>query len=133
VEGTNDNRTVVEQNLEGVGNPGAPQSSQDIELVNTIHDDVNNLTTIVLDRPNDTGDPDDPIFSPSMASLPIIWAHDSFATPAEPNPVLTYHGFGGRGFATITFHVVPEPAGLLLAGLAAVAWLFCDRRRIANH
>jgi hypothetical protein len=132
VEGTDDNRTVVEQNLQGIGNPGAPQSSQDIQLISTVHDEANNLTTIVLDRPNETGDPNDPIFSPSMTSLPVIWAHDSFATPAEPNPTLTYHGFGGRGFATINFSVVPEPAGLLLAGLSAVALLFRDMRRTTN-
>jgi hypothetical protein len=132
VQGTDDNRTIVEQNLAGVGDPGSPQSSQDIAIISTLHDDANNLTTIVLDRPNNTGDRNDPLFSPSMTSLPIIWGYSSFASPAEPNPVLSYHGPGGRGFATINFSVVPEPTGQLLAAIVVVA-LVHARRRVTNQ
>jgi hypothetical protein len=129
VEGLDDSRTVVEQNLVGVGNPGGPQAMQNINIVDTIHDGLNDLTTVIVERPNSTGDPNDPAFTTSMTSLPIIWAHDSFATPTTPNPDLTYHGQGGRGFDTITFVEVPEPTALLLAVMAATAVLFTARRR----
>jgi hypothetical protein len=128
VEGLDDSRTAVEQNLVGIGNPGGPQETQNINIVDTIHHAVDNLTTIVVERPNTTSDSNDPVFTTSMTSLPIIWAHDSFATPAAPNPDLTYHGRGGRGFNTITFVEVPEPASLLLAAMAALA-LYSPRRR----
>src|SRR5262245_57074690 len=39
IEGTDGNRTAVEQNLLGVGAPGVPQDTQNINIVNTIHDD----------------------------------------------------------------------------------------------
>ena len=132
VEGLDDSRTVVEQNLVGIGNPGSPQATQNISIIDTIHDDLSDLTTVILERPNSTGDANDPAFSTSMTSLPIIWAHDSFATPADPNPVLTYHGSGGRGFTTIRFTVVPEPTGMLLAGIAAAAALLTARRRCGS-
>ena len=127
VEGLNDGRTVVEQNLVGVGNPGGPQATQNISIIDTIHDDLNDFTTVIVERPNSTGDSNDPVFTTSMTSLPIIWAHDSFATPATPNPDLTYHGSGGRGFSTIRFSEVPEPMGLLLAAMAGAA--LCTLRR----
>ena len=127
VEGLNDSRTAVEQNLVGIGNPGGPQATQNISIIDTIHDDPNNLTTIIIERPNTTGDSNDPVFNTSMTSLPIIWAHDSFATPTSPNPDLTYHGNGGRGFATIRFEVVPEPTAMLLATMAGAA--LCTLRR----
>jgi hypothetical protein len=127
-EGLDDSRTTVEQNLVGIGNPGGPQVTQNISIVDTIHHAVDNLTTIIVERPNNTGDSNDPVFTTNMTSLPIIWAHDSFATPDTPNPDLTYHGQGGRGFATITFTEVPEPAGLLLAAMTALA-MYTLRRR----
>jgi hypothetical protein len=128
VEGINDQRMVVEQNLVGRGNPGSPQATQNLVVVDSSHDQANDLSTLVIQRPNNTGDPNDPVFTTSMTSLPIIWGYDSFASPAIPNPDLTYHGFSGRGFATITLAVVPEPAGLLLAAMAAVV-LAAPRRR----
>jgi hypothetical protein len=132
VEGLNNSRTVVEQNLVGIGNPGGPQATQNINIVDTIHQDVDNLTTVILERLNTTGDSNDPVFTTSMTSLPIIWAHDSFATPASPNPDLTYHGSGGRGFATITFEVVPEPTAMLLAAIASFALCTLRRRPLAT-
>ena len=39
VEGLNDSRTAVEQNLVGIGNPGGPQATQNISIIDTIHDD----------------------------------------------------------------------------------------------
>jgi hypothetical protein len=128
VEGLNDGRTVVEQNLVGIGNPGGPQDTQNINIIDTTHDDLNDLTTVIVERPNNTGDSNDPIFTTSMTSLPIIWGYDSFATPATPNPDLTYHGSSGRGFATIRFSEVPEPIGMLLAAMAGAA-LCASRRR----
>ena len=119
VEGTDANRTVVEQNLQGIGQPGSPQAIQNLSLINTIHDAANNLTTVILERPNDTGDPNDPDFSPSMTALALVWAYNSTASPADPQPTLDYHGYGGRGFATITF--IPEPGSVALASCAAIA------------
>jgi hypothetical protein len=114
VEGTDANRTVVEQNLLGIGIPGSPQAHQDISVISTIHDTANDLTTIVLERPNNTGDGDDAVFSPSMTELDIIGAYDSFSSPSSPNGFLTYHGSQGRGFGTITFFAIPEPSTPLL-------------------
>jgi hypothetical protein len=98
-------------------------------LINTIHDEDNELTTVVLERANDTFDADDPIFSPSMTSLELIWAYDSFASSGSPNPDLSYHGSNGRGLVTITFAPVPEPASLALAALGSVVGLALARRR----
>jgi hypothetical protein len=129
IEGTGANRTAVEQNLLGVGSPGDPQPVQNINIVSTTHDAANDLTTIVVERPNNTGDADDPAFSPSMQSLEVIWGYSAFSSPTEPAPMLSYHGSGGRGFDTITFHVVPEPTTTLLAALAAALSLTTTRWR----
>jgi hypothetical protein len=129
VEGVNGDRTVVEQNLQGIGSPGSPQPIQNISIEDTIHDDLNNLSTVIVERLNNTGDADDPIFNTNLQSLDIIWAHDSFATPANPSPNLTYHGFGGRGFDTITFVEVPEPSSLLLLAIALGLTVGNARRR----
>jgi hypothetical protein len=123
VEGLDANRTAVEQNLLGIGSPGDPQEMQNIEIVSTTHDDANNLTTIIIERVNNTGDENDPIFSPSMTTLDIIGAYDSFSSPESPSPTLSYHGRDGRGFGVIEFVVVPEPGGaaLLVMAVALVA------------
>jgi hypothetical protein len=114
VEGTDADRTVVEQNLLGIGDPGSPQAHQDISIISTTHDAANDLTTIVIERPNNTGDGDDAVFSPSMQELDIIGAYDSFSSPSSPNGFLTYHGSRGRGFGTITFSAIPEPSTIVL-------------------
>jgi hypothetical protein len=129
VQGTDGNRTAVEQNLQGVGAPGSPQALQNINIVNTIHDDLNNLTTIVIDRVNNTGDPEDPVFSPNMTQLDIIGAYSSFSNPANPNGTLSYHGSGGRGFGIIQFSVVPEPTAISLAVIAVAIALHGYRHR----
>jgi hypothetical protein len=129
VEGLDATRTVVEQNLAGIGNPGAPQTTQNVTITSTTHDPANNLTTIVVERANSTGDSADPDFSTSMTSLPLIWGYNSFASPNDPQPNLDFHGSQGRGFVTIEF--VPEPTGGVLAAgstLALAAW----RRRRAG-
>ncbi len=128
VEGTDGNRTVVEQNLLGIGNPGSPQPSQDISIISTVHDAANDLTTIVIERPNNTGDADDAVFSPSMTELEIIGAYDSFSSPSSPNGFLSFHGSQGRGFGTITFAVVPEPASMSHAVLAIALMLMGTKR-----
>lgn len=129
VQGTDGSRTAVEQNLRGIGNPGTPQAVQNISIVSTLHDEINDLTTIVVERVNDTGDANDPDFTPSMGPLAVIAAYDSFASPASPNPNLSFHGTGGRGFATVTFSEVPEPGATGLACLAAVGGATVRRRR----
>jgi hypothetical protein len=118
-EGTDANRTVVEQNLVGRGDPGTPQTVQNISVLSTTHDAANDLTTMVVERPNDTGDPNDPVFSPSMSQLDVIWAYNSSATPQFPNPQLVYHGGGGRGIETIFFAPIPEPGTAMLAIVGA--------------
>jgi hypothetical protein len=129
IEGTGAARTAVEQNLQGRGDPGFPQPTQNINIISTMHDASLDLTTIVIERLNDTGDSDDPVFSPSMASLAIIGAYDAGATPDFPNGALSYHGRDGRGFATITFAAVPEPASIgLLAWASVVGASFLTRR-----
>jgi hypothetical protein len=127
VEGTDATRTVVEQNIMAVGDPGSPQSTQNISILNTIHDSANHLTTVILERANDTGDTNDPVFSPITTSFAIMGAYDSFSSSAAPNGVLTYHGRNGRGFGTIT--LVPEPGGVVLASLAVASMLFASKRR----
>jgi hypothetical protein len=129
IEGTDGNRTAVEQNLLGIGSPGDPQATQNINIVSTSHDSANDLTTVVIERANNTGDVNDPVFTTDMESLDFIWAYDSFATPSTPNPNLTYHGFGGRGFDMITFSVIPEPATALLLIVAAGMAPFLINRR----
>jgi hypothetical protein len=127
-EGTDAARTTVEQNLVSAGDPGAPQSSQNINVVSVSHNDALDLTTIIVERLNDTGDPDDPIFSTSMTSLPIIGAYDGGSSPLSPNGNLGYHGPEGRGFGTIVLTEVPEPTAILIAVIgAAVGW--ASRRR----
>jgi hypothetical protein len=118
VEGTDSSRTAYEQNLVAAGDPGSPQVVQNLNLVSTTHDAANNLSTVVLERPNQTGDVNDPVFSTSMTELDVIWAYSAFATPANPQPTLDYHGGGGRGFATIQF--VPEPTTIAMAAILGV-------------
>jgi hypothetical protein len=129
VEGTDGNRTVVEQNLQGVGLPGSPQVGQDISIVSTIHDAANDLTTILIERPNNTGDANDAVFSPSMTELDIIGAYDSFSSPSSPNGSLSYHGRDGRGVGTITFAAIPEPTTFWYVALAASLKLLGFERR----
>jgi hypothetical protein len=128
VEGTDANRTVVEQNLLGIGNPGSPQAHQDISIISTSHDAANDLTTVVIERPNNTGDGNDAIFSPSMTELDIIGAYDSFSSPSSPNGVLSYHGSNGRGFGTIEFSAIPEPDTVLLLLVSGALALRRNRR-----
>ena len=131
VEGLDGTRTAHERNLVANGNPGAPQTTQNISIVSTIHDAANDLTTITLERPNQTGDPNDPDFSTSMTALDVIWAYRAAASPAAPVPNLNNHGASGRGQAKITFAPVPEPStALLLASLAAIG-LNSRRRQFA--
>jgi hypothetical protein len=129
VEGTDGSRTVVEQNLLGVGIPGSPQASQDISIIDTIHDAANDLTTIIIARANNTGDMDDAVFSPSMTELEIIGAYDLFSSPSSPNGFLSYHGRDGRGFGIITFSAVPEPTTSCYVALAASLNLIVFKRR----
>jgi hypothetical protein len=117
VEGINDTRSIVEQNLAGRGDPGSPQAIQNLDFIDVIYNSDTDLSTVIVERENDTGDENDPIFSPSMTSLPIIFAYDSSATVAVPNPLLRNHGRNGRGFGTITF--VPEPGSATLLALGA--------------
>lgn len=128
VEGTDAARTVVEQNLSGIGDPGSPQEEQNITLLNVLHDMDNDLTTVVVERPNSTGDPNDPDFSTSMTELPVIWGYDSFSSPMSPNGTLSFHGRDGRGVTTIQLAPVPEPAVLTLAALAAAGLALVRRR-----
>jgi hypothetical protein len=131
VQGTGANRTVNEQNLVGVGNPGGPQATQNLDLVSSTHDSVNHLSTLVLERANSTGDSEDPVFSPNMTSLNMIWGYNSYATPDFPYGDIDYHGRDGRGFATLNFAPVPEPTGwVLLSG--ASAWGLRRRKRNAS-
>jgi hypothetical protein len=131
VEGVDASRTIVEQNLVGIGNPGGPQAVQNISVVDVIHDAPGDLTTAILERPNDTGDPLDPDFSTSLSSLNVIWAYYPFASPDFPQPDLAYHGSSGRGFATITF--TPEPATPALAAVAIPAFVRLARRSSAKR
>lgn len=119
VEGLNDSRTVVEQNLLGSGSPGSPQVTQNLKVLSTSYDAIQNLTTILLERANDTGDPHDPVFTTSISSLDLIWAYRGSATPASPSPTLNYHGRNGRGDTAIVFLPVPEPAAAATLVLAA--------------
>jgi hypothetical protein len=75
VTGLDDQRTIVEQNLVEEGDPGMLQDSQDITVASTVHDQANDLTTITLVRDNDTGDPEDPLFSTNMTSLDVVWGY----------------------------------------------------------
>ena len=134
VEGLDGTRTAHERNLVANGNPGVPQAIQNISIVSTIHDAANDLTTITLERPNQTGDPSDPDFSTSMTSLDIIWAYRASASPAAPVANLNFHGTSGRGATLITFAPVPEPStALLLASLAAIGLHSRHKRFPANR
>ena len=121
IQGTDGARTAVEQNIIGIGNPGSPQTTQNISIVSTEHLAGLDLTKIVIERLNFTGDINDPYFSPSMTSLNVISGFNSFASPASPSPTLSYHGPGGRGLGVIEFSEVPKPTTAMLAimGLAA--------------
>lgn len=129
VTGSDAARTVVEQNLLGTGSPGDPQGMQDINVVSVTHDAANDLSTVIVERLNQTGDPDDPDFTTSMTALDVIWAYNSFASPAFPNPNLNYHGSLGRGGTQITFAPVPEPASASLAAVALLASMSILRAR----
>jgi hypothetical protein len=129
VEGLDAARTVKEQNLAGVGDPGLPQAAQNLNLISATHDAANDLSTVIVERANSTGDPDDPDFSTSMTSIPMIWGYNSFATPEFPNGQLDYHGSNGRGFETLTFAPVPEPNALALGAIAATLAVARLRRR----
>jgi hypothetical protein len=121
IEGLDAARTAHERNLITIGNPGVPQATQNISIVSTFHDTANDLTTITIQRPNNTGDSNDPNFSTSMTSLDVIWAYRAAASPSSPAPNLNNHGANGRGATLITFTPVPEPCGMsLLAIMAAV-------------
>jgi hypothetical protein len=132
VQGLDDTRSVVEQNLVGIGNPGTPQATQNLDFIDATHDVDADLTTVVLERLNSTGDASDPTFSPSMTSLAVIFAYDSGATPEFPNSELNFHGRNGRGFATITF--VPEPgtAILIVLGTGLAAAMLRRRSRLRS-
>jgi hypothetical protein len=127
IEGLDGTRTAHERNLVANGNPGSPQATQNISIVSTVHDAVNDLTTITITRPNYTGDPDDPAFFTSMTALDVIWAYRAAASPGSPAPALNYHGSSGRGSTIITFSPVPEPCSLLL--LATMATVCISSRR----
>lgn len=129
VEGVDDARTAVEQNLVNTGIPGSPQATQNIEILSTTHDAANDLTTILIRRPNMTGDPEDPDFPHPTNPLPIIWSYGSFSSPEFPSPDLSYHGSNGRGDTFITFEpvAIPEPSTMALLGLAGA--LLAMRRR----
>lgn len=120
VQGIDDNRTVVEQNLVARGNPGIPQAVQNILHFDTHHDEPNNLTRLSILRANNTGDTDDPVFSPSMTSLDVIWAYSALASPAVPAPNMANHRQSGRGVAQIQFVTIPEPTCSALLMLAAL-------------
>ena len=132
VEGLDASRTAVEQNLVAAGNPGAPQDEQNITILSTTHDALNNLTTIVIERPNQTGDPEDPDFSTSMTQLDVIWAFRASASPASPSPTLNFHGANGRGVASISFSPVPEPGTASLTFGLGLATLCADDVRLAR-
>lgn len=119
VEGTDNDRAVVEQNLVFAGDPGTPQTVQNIAVVDLFHHEADDLTTLVITRPNTTGDPEDLDFSTNLAELDIIWAYDQYATRLFPNPAMAYHG-GARGAAVMTFAVIPEPGTLILISTAAL-------------
>jgi len=129
VEGTDANRTAREQNLAGIGNPGVPQTVQNLSVVEVSHDAIGQLSTIVLERANQTGDPSDAVFSTSIAALDVIWAYDVNSSEEFPSPTLSFHGVSGRGFARITFAPVPEPRGVALGAWAAGGVLVGVRRR----
>lgn len=120
VEGMDNNRTVVEQNLVFAGDPGTPQAEQNIAVVDLVHHEADDLTTLVITRPNTTGDPEDLDFSPGIAELGIIWAYDQYATPLFPTPIMGYHG-SARGGAMMTFTVIPEPGTFVLLSAAVLA------------
>lgn len=131
LEGLDDTRSAVEQNLVGRGNPGSPQAVQDLDFIDATYDSDADLTTVILERLNDTGDENDPVLAPSMTSLALIFAYDSSATVTQPNPNLANHGRSGRGFATITFEPVPEAGTMTLLMLgASIAAAICRRRRV---
>ncbi len=134
IEGLDGTRTAHERNLVANGNPGVPQATQNISIVSTIHDAANDLTTITLERPNQTGDPNDPDFSTSMTELDVIWAYRASASPAAPVANLNFHGMSGRGATLITFAAVPEPnTALLLASIAAIGLYARGQRFPATH
>jgi hypothetical protein len=129
IEGLDGTRTAHERNLITIGNPGVPQATQNISIVSTVHDAANDLTTIILERPNQTGDPNDPNFSTSMTALDVIWAYRAAASPAAPVPNLNNHGQSGRGATLITFSPVPEPCGISLLAMMAAIGLTSRRTR----
>jgi hypothetical protein len=132
VQGIDANRTVVEQNLVQRGNPGIPQAVQNIYHFDTDHDKPNNLTRLSIVRANNTGDTDDPVFSPSMTSLDIIWAFSDIASPEFPISNMGNHGRNGRGVAQIQFAVIPEPTCSTLLVLAVLTMAMTAWRRFST-
>ncbi len=131
VEGLNDTRSMVEQNLAGRGDPGSPQTIQNLDFIDVTYDSDTDLTTVIVERENDTGDDEDPVFLTSMRSLPIIFAYDSAASVAFPNPSLRNHGRNGRGFGTIT--LIPEPASAAMLAIGAGLTCATLRRRTRSR
>lgn len=129
IEGLDGTRTAHERNLVTVGNPGAPQAIQNISILSTVHDAANDLTTITLERLNNTGDFNDPNFTTSMTSLDVIWAYRAAASPAAPVANLNNHGASGRGATLITFAAVPEPCGMTLCAMMAIVGLASRKTR----
>jgi hypothetical protein len=111
VQGLDAARTVTEQNLVGIGNPGSPQPLQNINLMDTVHNAANNTSMLILERANSTADPNDAVFSPSLTALNLVWAYDASASPSRPNGNLAYHG-SGRGTTRVTF----QPEVVLACG-----------------
>jgi hypothetical protein len=130
VEGLDSNRSVVEQNLLGRGNPGSPQENQNLTIVDVRHDEANNLTTLAVERANQTGDQNDPAFSTNMTSLDVIWAYNSNATPENPNGFLRNHGQSGRGFATIMLTPIPEPTSVMLVTIGCISLIIRRHRSL---
>lgn len=130
IEGLDDTRTAVEQNLVGTGNPGVPQLTQNISILSTTHDTANDLTTIVIERLSHTGDTEDPDFLTSMSALDVTWAYHGAASPENPSPTLGNHGGEGRGVTFIAFSPVPEPGSASLVAMAGALLLYRRRLRL---
>jgi hypothetical protein len=122
VEGTHNNRTVVEQNLQGIGNPGSPQTTKNIELISVSHDASSDLTTLLLERANHT-DPNDPDFDPGMTRLDVIWGYSSFASPQSAPDFRTTAAMGA--LSPHSFHGSSR-AQLHRVGHNRRSRIFCD-------
>jgi len=86
-----DGANMVDASANGNALPAA-DTSQDWTLVsNTVS---GSIRTITVTRANDTGDSNDYIFSNSVGSLDVIWAHGTTTNYG-------YHGGSNRGATTI--------------------------------